>query len=97
MQIIAYIVDIYRGTRAEKNFIRYALFISFFPKLLAGPIERTTTFLPQLQEKKIFNYNNLKYGLQLMLYGYFLKMVIGSIYGIRNFYSYYNIFNTNLC
>ena len=77
MQMIAYIVDIYRGTKAEKNFIKYALFIAFFPKLLAGPIERTTTFLPQLQEKKVFNYDNLKYGLQLMLYGYFLKMVIG--------------------
>ena len=77
MQIIAYIVDIYRGTKAEKNFIRYALFIAFFPKLLAGPIERTTTFLPQLQERKYFSYDNLKYGLQLMLYGYFLKMVIG--------------------
>ena len=77
MQIIAYIVDVYRGTKAEKNFIKYALFISFFPKLLAGPIERTTTFLPQLQEKKFFNYDNLKNGLLLMLYGYFLKMVIG--------------------
>ena len=65
------------GLRQKKNFIKYALFISFFPKLLAGPIERTTTFLPQLQEKKFFNYDNLKNGLLLMLYGYFLKMVIG--------------------
>lgn len=77
MQIIAYIVDIYRGTKAEKNFIKYALFISFFPKLLAGPIERTTTFLPQLHKKQYFIYDNLKNGLLLMLYGYFLKMVIG--------------------
>ena len=77
MQMIAYIVDIYRGAKAETNFIKYALFISFFPKLLAGPIERTATFLPQLQERKYFNYDNLKNGLLLMLYGYFLKMVIG--------------------
>ncbi len=77
MQMIAYIVDIYKGAKAETNFIKYALFISFFPKLLAGPIERTATFLPQLQERKYFNYDNLKNGLLLMLYGYFLKMVIG--------------------
>lgn len=77
MQMIAYIVDIYRGAKAETNFIKYALFISFFPKLLTGPIERTATFLPQLQERKYFNYDNLKNGLLLMLYGYFLKMVIG--------------------
>lgn len=78
MQMIAYIVDIYRGAKAETNFIKYALFISFFPKLLAGPIERTATFLPQLQERKYFNYDNLKNGLLLMLYGYFLKMVISN-------------------
>ena len=78
MQIVAYIVDVYKGVvPAERNFLKYALFISFFPKLLAGPIERTTTLLPQLQEKHKFSYDNLKFGLQLMLYGYFLKLVIG--------------------
>ncbi len=77
-QIIAYVVDISRGScKAEKNFINYALFIAFFPKLLAGPIERTNTFLPQLHEKKTFSYDNMVKGLQLMLFGYFLKMVIG--------------------
>ena len=78
MQIVAYIVDVYKGVvPAERNFLKYALFISFFPKLLAGPIERTTTLLPQLQEEHKFSYDNLKFGLQLMLYGYFLKLVIG--------------------
>lgn len=91
-QIIAYILDVYNGTsKSENNFIKYALFISFFPKLLIGPIERTNTLLPQLQEEHKFSYDNLKYGLQLMLYGYFLKLVIADRAGIlvRNVFENY--------
>ena len=47
-QAVSYTVDVYRGTiRAERNFIRYALFVSFFPQLVAGPIERSENLLPQ--------------------------------------------------
>ena len=77
LQMIAYIIDVYkRRVNAEKNFIKYALFVSFFPKLLAGPIERSKTLLPQFNEIHKFDYTNFKFGIQLMIYGYFLKMVI---------------------
>lgn len=63
--------DIY----AEKNFIRYALFVSFFPQLVAGPIERSKNLLMQLYESHSFEYENLRKELMLILYGLFLKMV----------------------
>lgn len=79
-QSIGYTIDVYRGEiKAEKNFIRYALFVSFFPQLVAGPIERSKNLLTQIQEmpsKKLWNYENVTKGLLTMLWGYFLKMVI---------------------
>ena len=59
-QALSYTVDVYRGTvKPEKNFLRYALFVSFFPQLVAGPIERSGNLLTQIQElpkKKLWNY-----------------------------------------
>lgn len=76
-QALGYSIDVYRKTIApEKNFFRYALFVSFFPQLVAGPIERSTGLLPQFQEKKKFSYDNLMKGLNMMLWGYFLKLVV---------------------
>ena len=78
-QTLSYIFDIYRGTsKAEKNLFRYALFVSFFPQLVAGPIERTGDLLPQINtlEKIRWNNNNVRNGLLLILYGMFLKLVI---------------------
>lgn len=79
-QAIGYTVDVYRGEiKAEKNFVRYALFVSFFPQLVAGPIERSRNLLTQIQEipaKKMWNYERAVKGLLTMLWGYFLKMVI---------------------
>lgn len=76
-QIIAYIIDVYNGEqKAEKNFIRYALFISFFPKISQGPIERAKDFMCQLYDKHKFDIENVKSGLLLMLWGYFKKLVI---------------------
>lgn len=76
-QIIAYIVDVYRkDVKAEKNILYFALFIAFFPKIVAGPIERANNLLVQLKENHKFDYDNMKNGLLLMLFGYFLKMVI---------------------
>lgn len=76
-QAIGYTIDVYRGeTCAERNFLKYALFVSFFPQLVAGPIERSKNLLRQLGEPKPFSYENLRKGLLLMLWGYFLKMVI---------------------
>ena len=77
LQAIGYLIDVYRGdTYAEKNFFRYALFISFFPQLVAGPIERSKNLLKQLYVSPKFNWENFRQGFILMLWGFFLKVVI---------------------
>ena len=79
-QAIGYVIDVYRGRIApEKNFLNYALFISFFPQLVAGPIERAERFLPQIQNIKdinAFDVKRIQRGTTLMLYGYSMKMII---------------------
>ena len=76
-QAIGYTVDVYRGSvSAEQRFWRYLLFISFFPQLVAGPIERSGNILPQLQLPARFSYERAKSGLVLMLWGYIQKMVV---------------------
>jgi D-alanyl-lipoteichoic acid acyltransferase DltB (MBOAT superfamily) len=76
-QALGYTVDVYRGDiRAEKNFFQYALFVSFFPQLVAGPIERSGNLLKQLAEPKKAAFDNLRDGVLLMLWGYFLKVVL---------------------
>lgn len=79
-QALGYIVDVYRGTiRAEKNLFKYALFVSFFPQLVAGPIERSDNLLNQIREEpvhKLWNYQRVTSGMILMLWGFFLKIVI---------------------
>lgn len=79
-QALSYTLDVYRGeTEPEKNFFRYALFVSFFPQLVAGPIERSGNLLRQLrrtEEMKLWNYENVTGGLMLMVWGLFQKMVI---------------------
>ena len=76
-QALGYTIDVYRkDLKAEKNFIDYALFVSFFPQLVAGPIERSRNLLPQIKNPKKFSYENLIIGLVLFVYGMFLKLVI---------------------
>jgi len=79
-QALSYTIDVYRGTvNAEKNFVKYALFISFFPQLVAGPIERSGKLLTQisvLDNKKLFDYEKTVSGFSLMCYGMFLKVVL---------------------
>lgn len=79
-QALGYIIDVYRGKiEAEKNPLRYALFVSFFPQLVAGPIERSENLLNQVRnvdKMKIWNYENVTNGLTLMVWGLFVKMVI---------------------
>lgn len=76
-QALGYSIDVYRKkTTAEKNFFTYALFVSFFPQLVAGPIERSTNLLPQFKKKHSFSYENVMSGIRLMLWGYFLKLVL---------------------
>lgn len=76
-QTVGYLLDVYRGkVAAERHFGMYALFVSFFPRLVAGPIERAGNLLPQLRENKKFSYDSATYGLKLMAIGFFKKLVI---------------------
>lgn len=76
-QALGYTMDVYRDEiYAEKNFFRYALFVSFFPQLVAGPIERSKNLLKQLAEPQKATFDNFKEGFLLMLWGYFLKVVL---------------------
>ena len=65
-----------RGYAPETRFVNYALFVSFFPGILSGPIERGRNLFPQFDDPCDFSYDNLRNGLTIMLWGYFLKMVI---------------------
>lgn len=76
-QALSYTMDVYRDEiYAEKNFFRYALFVSFFPQLVAGPIERSKNLLKQLAVSKKFCFEDAREGLLLMLWGFFLKIVL---------------------
>ena len=79
-QAVGYTIDVYRGkTDAEKNVLRYALFVSFFPQLVAGPIERSTNLLSQLRSVdkiKLWDTGRIQQGAVVMLYGYFMKMIL---------------------
>jgi alginate O-acetyltransferase complex protein AlgI len=74
---LSYVIDIYKGKiKAEKKIVDYSLFVSFFPLLVAGPIERATHLLPQIQQKRIFEYSKAVDGLKQILWGLFKKIVI---------------------
>ena len=76
-QTLSYVIDVYRGdVPSERHFGYYATFISFFPQLVAGPIERTSNLLPQLKAEHHFDYDQATYGLKLIAWGYFKKIVI---------------------
>lgn len=77
LQAIGYTIDTYYGRlKPEKNFGIFALYISFFPKLTAGPIERAKNLIPQLHKQIRFNYQDVRTGLQRILWGLFKKIVI---------------------
>lgn len=75
-QTLSYVIDVYRGRPAEPDFGCYALFVSFFPQLVAGPIERSDHLLPQLKSQRKFTAEDLSAGGWLLLEGYFKKVVI---------------------
>lgn len=76
-QALGYSIDVYRGDiEAEKGFPKYALFVSFFPQLVAGPIERSRNLLKQFNKKHNFDGDLAISGVNLMLWGYFLKLVL---------------------
>lgn len=76
-QTLSYSIDVYRGDiEAEHDFFYYALFVSFFPQLVAGPIERPQNLLPQLKAEHTFNMSDLSIGAKRMLAGFFKKIVV---------------------
>lgn len=76
-QTLSYVIDVYKGkVKPEHHFGIYAAFISFFPQLVAGPIERTDNLLPQIKEVHYFDNEQAMQGVKLMVWGYFKKMVI---------------------
>ncbi len=76
-QAVGYLIDVYRGTvQAERNLFRFALFVSFFPQVVQGPISRFGDLSETLYKEHPFEGRTVSYGLQRMLFGYFKKMVI---------------------
>lgn len=89
-QALSYIIEVYRGNqKAERHYGIYALYVMFFPQLVAGPIERPQNIIYQFYEDREFNAENVASGLKLMLRGFFKKLVVadrlalyvGAVYG----------------
>jgi alginate O-acetyltransferase complex protein AlgI len=76
-QTLSYTINVYRGVqKPEHNLIKFALYVSFFPQLVAGPIERSDRLLPQFDNKHSIDYYRITDGLKLMAWGFFKKLVI---------------------
>lgn len=76
-QTLSYTIDVYKNKlEPSKNFISFAAFVSFFPQLVAGPIERASNLLPQFYKKRVFNKDVAVDGLRQILWGFFKKIVI---------------------
>lgn len=81
-QVLSYIIDVYRGDKEpEKHPGIYAAYVSFFPQLVAGPIERSTRFLPQFFEKHRFRFDLFADGMRLLIWGFFKKLLIADNLG----------------
>lgn len=97
---LSYVIDIYKERiKAEKSWIDYALFVSFFPLLVAGPIERATHLLPQIKRERNFSYSNAVDGLRQILWGLFKKMVVAdncAYYANMIFNDYHNYTSVTL-
>ena len=79
-QTLSYVIDVYRGDiKTEKNLFFYALFVSFFPQLVAGPIERPDNLIPQLKQNNKFNRDDFVRGGKYMLVGFFKKIVVADL------------------
>lgn len=82
-QTLSYTIDVYRGNiKAERNFFWYALFVSFFPQLVAGPIERPDNLMPQLKTFHRLDAENVFLGIQKMAVGFFKKIAVADILAV---------------
>ncbi len=82
-QTLSYTIEVYRGKQEPETHLGiFALYVSFFPQLVAGPIERSTNLLPQFYKKQDFTYENATNGLKLVMWGLFKKVVIADRIGV---------------
>jgi D-alanyl-lipoteichoic acid acyltransferase DltB (MBOAT superfamily) len=82
-QALSYTIDVYRGElRARRNLLDVAVFISFFPHLVAGPIQRASYLLPQVESPRWFSFDKARSGLVLICWGFFKKLVIADNVGV---------------
>jgi D-alanyl-lipoteichoic acid acyltransferase DltB (MBOAT superfamily) len=82
-QELSYTIDVYRGTlRARRDFLDFATFVCFFPQLVAGPIERASRLLPQVERERQFSWDTARRATMLMIWGYFKKLVIADNVGV---------------
>ena len=82
-QALGYLFDVYyKKEKAEKSFIDYALFVSFFPQVFSGPISKAGELIPQIKEKRTFKYEQGVQGLKFLLWGMFLKLVLADRLGL---------------
>ena len=82
-QTLSYAIDVYRGSiKTERHFGYYALFVSFFPQLVAGPIERPDNLLPQLKQKMPISRDDVAYGIRKMVLGFFKKIVVADLISV---------------
>jgi len=95
-QSLAYIIEVYKGRfHAERNYGTYALYVMFFPQLVAGPIERPAHLLPQLRIAHGFNYDHAISGLKTMLWGFFKKIAIANNLAILVDFVYAHLATSN--
>ncbi|GAB4424107.1 MAG: MBOAT family protein [Bacteroidia bacterium] len=82
-QTLSYSIEVYQGKQqAERHLGIFALYVSFFPQLVAGPIERASTLIHQLYERRDFDYERFSSGIKLMIWGFFKKIIIGDGLGL---------------
>lgn len=83
LQVISYLLDVYWGRmEAEQNYFKILLFTCYFPQLVQGPISKYSELAPELFKEHKFEWKNIKYGVQLMLWGFFKKMFIADRIGV---------------
>lgn len=95
-QSLSYVIEVYRRAhQAERHIGIYALYVMFFPQLVAGPIERPQHLLPQLHEEKVFLYERALDGLTIMLWGFFKKLVIADQLAVVVDHVFGNLYTSN--
>lgn len=99
-QALGYLLDVYHGhVNSEKNLLNYALFVSFFPQVMSGPISKAGELLPQINTQRKFDYAQGTKGLKALLWGMFIKLVIADRLGlfVDSVYSNYAHYNGATC